>query len=80
MTRREGLWDARVASAVAKKVMKLEDGEGDQWSDFVPEYRRLRGIKTPFDLHKRQGKLRYLQIRTESEAVGFVAGQVELSW
>jgi hypothetical protein len=80
MTRREGLWDARVASAVAKKVMKLEDGEGDQWSDFVPEYRRLRGIKTSFDLHKRQGNLRYLQIRTESEAVSFVAGQVELSW
>ena len=80
MTRREGLWDARIATEISQRVMELEEGEGDQWGGFVPETRRLKAIKTSFDLHKRKGKLRYLQIRTSSEGPAFATAQVELSW
>ena len=80
MTRRKGLWDAGVACAVARKVIELEEGEGDLRNVPAPEKRRMRAIKTTFDLHKRRGNLRYLTVKTDSEAVGLVAGQVELSW
>lgn len=80
MTRREGLWDAGVACAIVRKVIELEQCERDLRNIFVPEKRRLRAIKTTFDLHQRRGNLRYLTLKTDSEAVGLVAGQVELSW
>lgn len=77
MSRREGIWDSKVASTVALAVMELEEGEGD---GFVPEHKRLRAVKTSFDLHKCQGKLKYLTAETDSEAMRFVAREVGLTW
>lgn len=76
----EGIWDSRVtrvASTVATAIMKLEEADRN---GFVPEHRKLRAVKTSFDLHKRQGKLRYLIKTTKSGAAGFAVRQIEFSW
>jgi hypothetical protein len=77
MTRREGIWDSRVASTVATVAMELEEDDPD---GFVPEHKRLRTIKNSFDLHKRQGRMRYLTTKTDSGAIKLVNRQLELSW
>lgn len=77
MSRREGIWDSRVASTVATVVMKLEEADRN---GFIPEHKRMRAVKSSFDLHKREGKLRYLIRSTESGSAGFVVRHVDLSW
>jgi hypothetical protein len=77
MSRREGIWDSKVACTVAMAVMKLEGSDGD---GFVLEHKRLRAVKTSFDLHKCEGKLRYLTAETDSGAIRFVAREVNLTW
>jgi hypothetical protein len=75
MSRREGIWDSKVASTIATAIMELEESDGP-----VPEQKRLRAIKTSFDLHKRQGKLRFLQATMGAGNIEFVAHRVELCW
>jgi hypothetical protein len=77
MSLREGIWDSRVASTVATVVMELEE---DDRNSFVPEHKRLKGVKISFDLHQSLGKLRYLTTKTELGAVRLTNRQLELSW
>jgi hypothetical protein len=77
MSRQEGIWDSHVASTFATAIVELE--ESDE-SGLIPEHRRLRAIKTTFDLHKRQGKLRFLTATMDTGPVGFVAHRMELCW
>lgn len=77
LSRREGIWDSRVAATVATVVTELEESDAN---GFVPEHRRLRAIKTSFNLHDRRGRLRYLLGETGSGAAGLVAHQREFSW
>lgn len=75
--------DAKIAGRVATVVMQMEEGSRileESGSRYIPEHRRLRAIKTSFDLHKCRGKVRYLTARRDFEGSGFVAGHVELSW
>lgn len=77
MSRREGIWDSRVANTVATAVIQLEGG-GGSGDSFVPEHRRLKGIKVSFNLHKCRGTMRYL-IRNPG-AGGSMNHEIELSW
>lgn len=77
MVRREGIWDSQMAAAVANVIIVLEGGIG---TGFVPEHKRLRAIKTSFDLHEREAKLKYLAKENCSEGAGYVVHQVEVSW
>jgi hypothetical protein len=73
--RREGIWDSGAASTVAALVMEVEYGCG---KTVVPESRRVRAIRTSFDLHKHRGKMRYLIPETDSG--NLVSHQVEFEW
>ncbi len=75
MSRREGIWDSKVASTVATVIIELEDSGG-----IIPENNRLRAIKTSFDIHQRQGKLRFLTATTGPRTVGFVAHRMDFGW
>jgi hypothetical protein len=75
MSRREGIWDSKVASTVATAIMELEESDG-----LVPEGKRVRALKTSSDLHQRRGRLRYLKTIVGAEDGGFEPRQVELSW
>lgn len=76
LNRREGIWDSRVASALATLVMKLErcDGDGE-----IPEHRRLRAVRTNFSIHKGRGTMKYFVPETES-GQELVAHQKEFAW
>jgi hypothetical protein len=67
MSRREGIWDSKVACTITTTIMELEKSDGP-----VPEQTRLRAIKTTFDLHKRQGKLSFLRATMRVGDAGFV--------
>lgn len=78
MSRREGLWDSRVAFAMAKVVRKLEqEGEGGH---SIPENMRLRAIQASWDLHRGTGRLRYLRTATDTITPGYEVQQVEFPW
>jgi hypothetical protein len=77
MSRQEGIWDSQVTSTFATAIVELE--ESDE-SGLIPEHRRLRAIKITFDLHKRQGRLRFLTATMDTGPVGFVAHRMELCW
>jgi hypothetical protein len=84
ISRREGLWDAPVASRVATIIMELEESKGyhdESREHFVSENQRLRASKVSFEMHDRRGKIRYLTTKGDSEGcVRFVAGQIDFSW
>ncbi|KAE9364707.1 hypothetical protein N431DRAFT_354543 [Stipitochalara longipes BDJ] len=77
MSRQEGLWDSTVISTMIIAAMKLEESEE---SGFIPEHRRLRAIRTSFDLYTRQGTLRFLTIPTEGKDLEVVAHRMEFCW
>jgi hypothetical protein len=77
MSRQEGIWDSTAISAMTNVVMKLEEtGE----SGPIPEHKRLRAIRTSFDLYTRQGTLRFLTIPMKTEAIEVVARCMEFCW
>ncbi|PMD37170.1 hypothetical protein L207DRAFT_585525 [Hyaloscypha variabilis F] len=77
MSRQEGIWDSTAISAMTNVVMKLEEtGE----SGLIPEHKRLRAIRTSFDLYTRQGTLRFLTIPMKTEAIEVVARCMEFRW
>jgi hypothetical protein len=76
MSRREGIWDSRVASAFATAVMELEENSN---SSVVPEHKRLRAIRTSFDIHKRHGRLKYLK-KGNLREWGFIGCEIEVFW
>lgn len=57
-------------------MVDLEGGE----DGIVPEERRLRGLKTSFNLHAKKGKIRYLIPETHSRFLKLVVRQVDFSW
>jgi hypothetical protein len=75
MLRREGIWDSEVASKIATIIMEIEKSDV-----LIPEHHRVRALKTAFDLHQRQGRLRFLTAKKAVGAVGFVAHRKELKW
>jgi len=77
MSRQEGLWDSTVISTMVIAIMKLEESDEN---GFVSEQRRLRAIRTSFDLYERQGTLMFLTIPTNTEAVNIVARHIEFRW
>jgi hypothetical protein len=76
-TRREGIWDARVASTVANIIVNLEM---ESKSGSTNGDTRLSAIKTSFDLHLQQGKLRYLTTSSDSGYIKLIASTLEFSW
>ena len=77
MSRQEGLWDSAVFATMAFTIKKLE--ESDE-SDMMPEHKRLRAIRTSFDLYKRQGTLMFLTIPRDAEAAEVVARRIPFHW
>jgi hypothetical protein len=77
MSRQEGIWVSQETSTFATAIVELEESNE---SGLLPEHRRLRAIKTTFDLRRRQEKLRVLTATMDSRPVGFVAYRMELCW
>jgi len=77
LRRREGIWDSCVTSKVAEIVIEYEHADKNR---FVPDERRMRAIKISFDLHVRQGIMRYLTIERESTDASYAAHRVGFSW
>lgn len=77
--RREGVMDSALMARIGSIQMAIEEKGAGEEGKFIPEYARIRGIKSSFDMATRTGHMKYLRMAPGSK-INFVENHLDFTW
>jgi hypothetical protein len=69
--------DSALMARIGTIQMNIEEATAE--GNYIPEYARIRGIKTTYDMVKRTGRMKYLRMASPTNRE-FVAHHVDFTW
>jgi hypothetical protein len=75
--RRDGVMDSALMAGIGMVQMNIEEDAAER--KYIPEHARIRGIKTTYDMVKRTGCMKYLNMASPTNRE-FVVHHINFTW